>query len=161
MARNISVEGLQELFSDETDHVFLNLITVDHSNMPSPIRVVNNNESISYDGNTYLPFPFKISLASDTEEEVPKVNLKFDNIDRRLIDDIRSITTAPDVDLEVVRVKPDGTIVSEIGPNSFKMNEVQYDVMEINANLGYESDYLNEPAVKDRFDPSVAPGLFS
>jgi len=161
MTRQISADGIKELFSDETGHVFLYLMEIDHANMPSPIRVVDNNEDITHNGNTYLAFPFEITLASDTEENIPTVNLKFDNIDRRIIDDIRSITTAPDIELEVVRVDEAGNVSTEIGPSTFKMNKVNYDSLTITAELGYEADYLNEPAVKDRFDPAVAPGLFS
>lgn len=46
-------------------------------------RLVNNNEDIVFQGNTYTAFPFKISFGADTSTgEIPKFKLMVSNVTR-------------------------------------------------------------------------------
>lgn len=158
--RSISLEGLQELFAERTSHVFAEAATIRHPDMAEPERLVNQLTNIIYDGNTYTGFPFKGRLAPDVEENYPEVQIQIDNVDRLLMDRIRSWTSPPTIDLEVFRVAPDGTVTLEVGANAFRLNGCDYDRATITARLGLEADYLNEPAMRYRFNNTIAPGLF-
>ena len=109
---------------------------------------------------TYKAMGFEVTLPADTEERVPEVRVAVDNVDRQIVAALRGISGPPTVTLEVVRVDPAGAVNTEIAPMSFRLNQAQYDALRVEGALGYEADYLNEPAVRHRFDNTIAPGLF-
>ena len=158
--RTISPATLRDMLAQEADRVILICLTISHVTLTPSIRVVNNMKDVTFNGETFIGFPFDITLASESEETISDVELKIDNIDRRLVESIRGIQTPPDILLQVISVAPDGTVTQELGDMHFIIQDVNADVLTISATLGFEADYLNEPAVKDRFDPPTAPGLF-
>ena len=160
MSRTLSLEGLQALFAEHTGDVICEAITITHDDLVDPVRLVSNTEPISWNGNEYSPFPFEITLAPDVEETMPVVQVVIDNIHRDLIANLRSWESPPDVELEIFRIDADRKLTREIGTDMFSLRTASWDAHTIRARLAYEYDVLNEPAVKDRFTPNLAPGLF-
>lgn len=160
MSNSISADGLRALFAEETGDIFLPLLTITHADLAAPIRVVADTIDMTYGANTYVGLPFELSLPPDTEDRVPEVSLTVDNVDQQIVQAVRTITSPPTVTLEIVRKDNGGVITSELGPMNFRMNSSNYDALKVSATLGYESDFLNEPATIHRFDPVTAPGVF-
>ncbi len=160
MSRTISPEGLKAILAERTGDVICEAITIIHESLAEPVRLVSNTEPIEYGGHTYQPFPLRITLAPDVEDYMPVVQVVIDNIHRDLIANIRSWDSPPDVGLEVFRIDTDRKLTREIGADMFSLRSVVWDAHVIQAWLAYEYDVLNEPAVKDRFTPNIAPGLF-
>lgn len=158
--RALTPTMLQEMLAEETAHVMLMLVKISHTDLTEDIRVVANTENITYDGHEWIGLMFEIALPSDDEDRIPVTSLKVDNVDREIVAAIRSISSPPDIELTVVRVDELDVVTKEIGPLSFRLNDADWDALYVQASLGYEADYLNEPAIKDRFDPTIFPGLF-
>lgn len=157
----VSQAALQQMLAENTGAVLLDLLTVDHSSMSSPERFVRDVVSLTYGGNTYNPASFSITQPEDSETNTqPRAKLRLDNVDRRLIATIRSVSDSPEFTLETVLELADGTIQPVIAARTYETAEFTYDQHVIEGQLGYE-DLLNMPATKDRFDPVTAPGLFS
>lgn len=160
MSRTISPAGLRELFAQHSGHVLLTLLTVSHATLPEPLRLVNDRRSLEHDGHTWTALPFELVLPADTEDEIPHVELRIDNVGRVLTELLRTVAEPVDVELSVVRVAPDGSVTPELGPLDFSLLDAQIRTDVITARLGYEIDVLNEPATREIFNPSLAPGLF-
>jgi len=158
--RTISVDGLKQLFAQEASDVFLVVITISHPELTTPLRYVNDIKDLTYNGYTYTALPFKFTLPPDTKDKPPSAKIVLDNINRDTINLFRSITDAPTLTIEIVRVSPDRTVTSEIGPYELRMNDITYTASTLEATLGYETDVLNESAVADYFSPHLFPGLF-
>lgn len=185
--RTISADTLKEMFAANTGLVFLHLLTISHPNWLETYRFVNDTQDLVYNSNTYTALPFEATLPADEDDLPPTVTVRLDNIDKYLVEILRTLTDPPDVSLEIVSryysasyfradVWHDNThdwqnqnvlgeesivVTSEIGPIAFKMlsySNMAYSTIEIE--LGYESDILNEAATKDIFSPNSAPGLF-
>lgn len=185
--RTISAEALKEMFAENTGLVFLHLLTITHESWTETYRFVNDNQDLVYNGNTYTALPFEATLPSDEDDVPPNVTLKIDNIDKNLVEILRSLISPPTATLEIVSryysaeyfkssvwhqtihewedrnvlTNENVVITSEIGPIEFKMlsyTNMAYTTIEIE--LGYEADILNEAASKDIFSPNNAPGLF-
>lgn len=151
--RQLSAQGLQQILSANVSDLFLPLLEVDDN------YLVSDTVSLSFEGKEYTPFPFEMRLPVDKEGEVPVIELTVDNVDRRLVALLRSISEPPDCRVCIVR-KRGSEIVQEIDWMTFSMNNISYNVNEITATLSYKVDYLNEPASKDYFNYNTAPGLY-
>lgn len=153
----MSSNAIVAAFSQETDKVYLVILKIDHANLSSPIYVVNNTENVTSNGDEYIAFPFKIEMPGDTSEEVVKVRLSISNVDRSIVQAVRTCTSRPSVDLSVVLYDSPNTI--EAGPFSFSLVGASWDELVVSGELSYE-DILNEPYPGDRFSPAEYPGLF-
>lgn len=166
MSRAISAEGLRELFAQESGHLMLALLTIPHATLPEPIRLVNDRAALEYEGHTYQPLPFELTLPADLEDQIPHIELRIDNIGRALVELLRSQLEPVEVVVDLVRVAPPAIgstareVVREMGPLDFSLLDVQIGPAVITARLGYVIDILNTAATQHIMNPSLAPGLF-
>ncbi len=157
--RTLSSDVLTAIHAQTTDKAFLNLLTIDHDDLPSPLRLVDNTENVTSRGNVYTAFPFRAALPPETENEVPRVQIMICNVDRSLMDEIRALVSPPSITLEVILASTPDTV--EVGPFSFVMKSVDYDQVTIESTIGFEEDFLTEPFPAGRFSPTDFPGLFA
>ena len=157
MSRSLSSTFLEAIYSQETSEVFLLLLEIDHDDLSGPIRVANNYANVTSSGNTYVGFPFELSLPADFEDQLPAITLTICNVDRQVVDAVRTIDGPATADLSVVLASDPDTI--EIGPLSLTLREVSYDALTVSGSLQPE-DLLNEPFPGDIFSPGNYPGLF-
>jgi hypothetical protein len=157
MSRNVSATFKQAAFAQETDEAFLVLITLDHEDLTSPIRVVNNQVAITSNGNTFQPYAFKLTVPDDTERNLSQGRLSIDNISREIIEAIRSISSAPSVTIQVVLASDPDTV--EIEYSDFELKNITYDAEVVSGNLVIET-FVKEPFPGESFTPGNFPGLF-
>ncbi|NOR27613.1 MAG: DUF1833 domain-containing protein [Lutibacter sp.] len=157
MSRTVSNTALQAMLAQETDEIFLTCLTIDHDDLASPILLVNDSTEIVRTAGTFLPFPFTITLPSDSEDTIPTVNLIIDNIDQSIVEVIRSIDTSPNVTMEIILASTPNVI--EAGPYTFRWKTSTYDAFSVTSSLGYD-DILDEPFPSLTFGPSNFPGMF-
>lgn len=158
MSRSLSTAARAALYGPQTAEVFLHLLEIDHADLVTPIRLVDNTEDIVSNGDTYTAFPFSVSLPPDQEGELPRVQLVVDNVTQLLIAEVRSIATAFTVSLSVVMASDPDTV--EAGPWAFEAKSVEYDVQRLTFTLAYES-LLQEPFPYPIYSPVDYPGLFA
>lgn len=157
MSRTLSTAALEAIYSQETNQVFLVLLEIDHADMTTPIRVVNNHQAISSNGQTYVPYAFEFDPPDEREDVTTNAELIIDNIDRSIVALIRSLTTAPTVTVSIVLADSPDTI--EAGPLEFKLKNVSYNVETVSGDLVYNDiDTINIPG--DVFNPEDFGGLF-
>lgn len=159
--RTISAAGMQALFAESSEEIVLPLVTITHPDYPGTSRLVANMTDISYGGNTYTALPFEFVLAADTQDAVPVAKIRFDNVSRDLVALLRSVTTPATMQVEIIRIPATGPYVSEVGPLTYSLRNVSITATVVECTLAYETDFLNEPACRKRFDSIQAPGLFA
>lgn len=153
----LSTAALQSTQDVSSGEVWLVLLTISHASLGTPIRVVRNTVDIVSNGETFTAYPFEISLPEDVDGQIPQVSLSISNVDKMLMDTLRSIITPLDVTVQVVLASsPD---VIELSVTDFKLREVQYDATNINGTLLME-DVLNIRIPADIMNPGQYPGLF-
>lgn len=159
MSRQISQSALQAVLAQETDEIILVALKIDHANLDSPLLFVNDTQDLTRSDGTYLAFPFEIGFPDDTEDNNPKVSIVIDNVDQRVIEELRALETKPEITIEIIlRSQPN---TPEMGPFTMDLKKVDYDDMQIRGEIGYEEDFLNEPVPGKKFTPKTAPGMFS
>lgn len=157
MSRTLSATARAAIFAQQTDQVFLALLTLTHASLPGPIRVVNNMVDIVSRGDTFIGYPFQIALPGESEDELPRVQVMIDNVDRTLVEAVRTLTSPPTLTLEIVLASAPDTV--EAGPFPFSLRNVEYDAHVITGDLAFE-DVLNEGFPQHSFTPNHFPGVF-
>lgn len=157
MSRSITSQTRAAFFAPETDEVFIILLTLSHDEMAAPIRVCSAAENILSRGETFIPFPFALTLPEDEDGRPPRARLGIDNIDRQIVLAVRSLTSSPQVLIEIIRAAaPD---VVEARFEDFRFTNISYDSRAVTGDLTVE-DFTAEPFPAACFSPSLFPGLF-
>lgn len=157
MSRTLSGAFVNAAMAQQTEEVMLLLLTIDHDDFSTPIRVVNNTEDVTSNGNSFVAYPFEIDIPGDTADTPPRVRLRIDNVDRQIVQAVRDIASPPTMKLEVILASDPDTI--EISFDNLKLKNVTYDVFAVEGELAWE-DILNNPYPYHTFTPSSNPGLF-
>lgn len=140
-------------YQQQTDEVDLAIIEIDHADLASPLRFVNNTENITSGGDEYLAAGFDIKLPDDDGH----TTISVCNIDRVMVQTIRSISSRPTITLSVVLASDPDTV--ELGPYVMELADVVFDAFVITGTLTFD-DFLDEPYPGDKFTPGQFPGLF-
>lgn len=161
MPRQISPAGLRSLLSSTSGDCWVWGITINHPQMPQPIRVTSDGVPHLIDGHEYLAGEgLEVTLAADSGEEVPKPVVKIGATDPFIVGAARSVSSHPQMTLEIFRIDPAGNIDREWGPESYDMLAFDAGQNVMQATLGYQVDWLNEPAMHHSFNPNLCPALF-
>jgi hypothetical protein len=157
MARTVSLAALQGAMAAQTDELYLVLLQVDHPNLGSPLRFVNNSQDVTSNGNVYTAYPFEAVMPDDVEEKEPTAELRIDNVSRDLMDEVRTLIDPPTLTLSVILDSSPNTI--EWGPLDLETSGVTYDAHTITFRLVY-SAFGREPFPYLVFDTINFPGMF-
>src|SRR5512137_3023489 len=93
--RTLSSAAIAAAMAQETGTAWIVLLTLSHPTMAEPIRVSSDAVNTVSRGNTFIPFPFLVTLPDHNGEKIPAATLTIDNIDRAIVQSIRSIGNTP------------------------------------------------------------------
>jgi hypothetical protein len=86
-SRDISANLKRQLFTPWRDKDIRALLTVDHAQFDTPFRFVSGDPTefadIVSNGNTFITFPFDVTLLTDDESE-PRATVRIQNVDDRI-----------------------------------------------------------------------------
>jgi hypothetical protein len=157
MTRPVTDTTRAALYANETDQVFITLITIDHENLSPPIRVCNDAVDLVSRGETFVAMPFEDEKPGDDDSGVAAGSITIQNVSLEITQAIRSISTRPSVLIEMVRAAaPD---VVEMSFPDMEIREVTWNSLTVTAPVGVEN-FLDEPYPKDSFTPGLFPGVF-
>ena len=157
MSRSLSLAARHAVTAQETAEVFLILLAIDAPGMEAPIRVVNDRADVISRGFHFVAFPFEIDLPGEDPEAPPKVTLRIDNVDRRIVAALRELQGMATVTIEVIRAADPDEI--EAGPFAMQLVKATYDALAVQADLAFE-DTLNARFPAGSYTPADYPGLF-
>lgn len=155
--RTISETARRAVNAPQTDQVFLVILEITHSALAEPIRVVNNLTSIQHGGNTYQPVAFSFTLPNQEDGKAASSKLTIDNVDRQIVQAVRSINSAADVVAKVVLF--DSPDVVEYGPLDYKLRNVTYTAETVTGDLSFLA-YMQDNIGTVRYTNLTFPGLF-
>lgn len=155
------------LFAQSTKETFILLLTISHPDWTDDVRVSSDPTQILpvngplrgtiSNGDEYIFVPFTINLPAQDDTGIAKATIVVDNTDRRIVDQIRSASSAVTVGIQIVLASnPD---VVEVSYADFKMERATYDALIVTGEISVEYFDL-EPYGSKRFTPSDFPGMF-
>jgi len=136
---------------------FLELLTITHDDLSEPLRFVNNTETITSNGESYIAFPFKVKLPTDKDRAVPRAQLEISNVSRQIGQLIRQLATPPTVQIDIVRMDDFDAVEMTFPP--LQLRNARYDNLSVSGDLTVD-DTAREPYPQRSFTPAEFPGLF-
>lgn len=158
MPRSYTAPARRNLLATSADEPFLVLLEITHPELIVPIRVVNDSQNIVVEGNEFIACAFRITLPDDIDQQVPEARLEVDNIGRELTQWLEYSQGGKGAKcriMQVLRSDPD-TVEFDM---TLDLSGLSVDNFVVRGQLGFQ-DTLGQPAVKLRFDPNTAPGLW-
>lgn len=153
-----SAPARRNLLATSADEPFLVLLEITHPELTVPIRVVNDSQNIVVEGDEFIACAFRITLPDDIDQQVPEARLEVDNIGRELTQWLEYSQGGKGAKcriMQVLRSDPD-TVEFDM---TLDLSGLSVDNFVVRGQLGFQ-DTLGQPAVKLRFDPNTAPGLW-
>ena len=93
VSRSLPTVVVQALYAQTTSSVFLVLLTASHS-LFSTIRVVNNTQAVTSNGDVFQPFPFSVVLPPDEEDLQVRAQLQLYDVQQEILDNLRLVAGA-------------------------------------------------------------------
>jgi len=109
----LTATGTAQVSAQQTDSVWLVLLTIDHADLEQPIRVTSDGRPTLSNGDLYQPFPFAVTLPDDVEGRAPQARLQIDNTSLEVVAQLRGLATPPSVRLQIVRAEDPDVIERE------------------------------------------------
>jgi len=156
MPRALSANAIASQNAESTSEAWLTLLTIDHSSLSAPIRVVDNNENITSNGDLYAAWAFNIVLPGEDPDNPDTARLSIENIDQTIIRALRAASGPPQVTIQVVLSSTPNVV--EVEFTGLVLRNCPYDAGTISGDLAFE-EILTEP-VATTLTPAMFPGLF-
>jgi hypothetical protein len=158
----------QVAYAQETDDVFIVLVTLDSDELEEPIRIASDPfekleelgediYGVTSNGVQYVFMPFDIWLPRDDKSGIVTAKLSIQNTDRRIVETARRVTRPVNVKMQCVLASAPNDVELEF--DFFQLSNVKYDVMTVDGDLTLNYWGL-EPFPSNTFTPSNFPGLF-
>lgn len=168
MPRMLSLNARRAMTAERTGEVPVVLVTIEHPELPEPIRLSSDpterlsSEPLIYGtrsrGAEYLFVAMSAPLPSETESAPPNAQIVCDNVDRRIVEMVRSVVSPPPTMTLEICLASDPDTVEEAYEDMVAL-VADYDVGQVTINLGVES-FVSEPYPSVTFNPTRFPGLF-
>lgn len=158
MSRQYSSQYKSTLAKVSAEEAPLVLLEITHASLTTPVRVVNDMQDLTSNGNLFIACPFRYVLPDDFENQLPKARLAVDNVGRDLMYWIETSGGGNGSSvkmMQVMRSRPN-TVEWSITMNLYN---VQVTMKEVSAELGFENLFA-KPAVLLQYRPDNSPGIF-
>lgn len=156
----------QHAYAQETDQACIALITISSDELeenlyvssdPTQILPTANVYGTISNGQEYVFLPFDLYLPADDKTGAVTAKLIIENIDRRIIEIVRTVSKPVNMNIKMV-LSGDLDFI-EIEYDNFKLTNITYDSMTVTGDISLEYWGL-EPFPSKKFTPSNFPGLF-
>jgi len=159
VARTIAAATKAKLYAPETSEAFLLCVTIDEANLPEPIRLVYNTESITRTAGEFLPMYFSVQLPPDDGQSMGQSTLSIDNVDRQIVEAVKLVVGKPTFTIEAVVASDPNQVI--YGPHVLEAEGADWDRNSVTARAvtgrGMRNAY---PNTAHRRTQAVDPGIY-
>lgn len=166
MSRPLSNAAKQAIYSQQTDEVFIILLTISGDNLADDIRIASDPfedlpnagvKGVVSRGDEYIYLPFTIGLPVQDDTGIARANISVDNVGREMMVAVRTANAALSITIEIVLASDVDT--PEMTVSDFRLEKVNYNALTVSGDISVEY-YDLEPFPARRFTPSDFPGIF-
>jgi len=137
----------------------VNLLEIYSKDIPtSVIRVTDHLREIVSNGQTYVPYPFSLTISNDQSSQSATANLSLDNVSRALPRWLEQLQGAPHAKLRHMKIQiadPDTIEIDYL----YDLKSITVTRQTISGRLGYD-EIINKIGNPTTYRPINAPGLF-
>jgi hypothetical protein len=136
--------------------VFIALLTFSLPGYPT-LRLCNNSVDVVSRGETFLAFPFQVSMPNEDAERLPQVQLRIDNVSGEIIEYLRALTMPPTLLLEVVTNVNWDVVEKSVG--FLMLHQIGYNAIEVTGTLILDNFLTRQ--FGSIYDPVQFPAIFT
>ena len=154
----VSEHLVQEANKDTSSDPLLILLTITHSSLTQPIRLVLNGEDFVSRGATYRFAPFELTPPEQTQDGIQSARLRIENISGEIIATLRTAagtSEPPEAHYEQVFASAPDTVQKQ-WPGLIFLDAHYDDSIEVSLGM---PDLTREPFPLYRFTHKTHPGL--
>lgn len=155
---NYSANARKEINKVSGSNLPVTMLEIDHVGLTVPIRIVNDREKITFEGNDYIPLSFRIALPTDLQKGLPRAKLSVDNVGKELVHWIETTHGGAGTSVRILQVLRTDPSVAEIDM-TMTLKNISITAEVVSGELGFE-DLLHVPAVTIKYTPEYASGIF-
>lgn len=137
--------------------VFLDLMTITHPTLGTPIRLVNNTKDIVSRGNTFTRSAFNFTPPAQVEDGEPTASIEIENVSRIIEEVLAGLTSEPTFTGEVVLASSPDTV--QLGPFVLPLSSAELTQNSIRLTLGFANPLLMRVFPNVRYNSGDFPGL--
>ena len=137
--------------------VFLDLMTITHPTLSTPIRLVNNTKDVVSRGNTFVRSAFNFTPPAQVEEGEPTATIEIENVSRIIEEILSGLTSEPTFTGEVVLARSPDTV--QLGPFILPLASSELTQNSIRLTLGFANPLLLRVFPSVRYNSADFPGL--
>lgn len=158
----LSAGAIRKLMSRESDDPIIMLMTIDSTELGSPLYFCTNLPGQDIDQDTpggtitYTAAPFEITWPDD-QEEAPVARLVAMNVDRIVGQALEDLVYPATVTLQAVFASDPDTVEREAA--QFELRNARWNAMTLTADISRQG-LTTEPCPKYRVTPRLFPALF-
>lgn len=160
---NLSENAKKAMTAPETAEVLLHILTIRYDGEVF-LRVVDDNQEITSNGNKYIPCAFSVLLPDQSSDGNKTCRLQIDNTDIAIYREIKkaalkSRNENKNIECEVAVImasEPNNYIE---GPLSFILRDINADVKSVTGEL-YDSYMHDRKFTALTYNPEDFPGMF-
>lgn len=136
----------------------LTLVTIEHTDLGTPVRLVNDNQDLTSGGDLYQAYPFAFSFPTQPETGLPEARIVIDNLGKPLMTWLEASNggAGATITLEHVLRSAPNTIEASI---VLELHDIVITSQSINARMSYPNP-SHKKVNPTRYDPINSPGLF-
>jgi len=156
--RTISKTARTSLASISHPEAPVLLLEITHPDLTTPVRVVNDNQDLVSNAETFLGLAFRALPPDDLSQGSPRATLAIDNVGRDLTQWIENSAGGDGSTvrmMQVMRSAPD-VIEWEV---TMELIDVSMTDTEVRGNLQFKN-LINTPGITVFYRPENTPGLF-
>lgn len=158
MARQYSAQTKSTLANTAAPEVPLYLLEITHGNLNAPIRVVNDTQDITSNGNVYTAIPFNVTMPDDFENQAPKATLSVTNVGRELMYWLETSNGGKGSKVRMMQVMRSMPNVIE-WEVTMDLSNISASSTEVSGQLGFENLFSRQ-SIQMTYRPDTAPGVF-
>lgn len=134
------------------------LVEIDHSGLTEPVRVVNDQQDITHNGDLFQAMNFSIKIPNQPETGRVGAKITIDNIGKELISWLEVSNGGSGSTAKLIQVLRSVPNVTEAEYNLYLTN-ISIDANVVSATLSY-TDIYNQTCFPYVYNVHTAPGLF-
>lgn len=134
------------------------LLEINHADLVTPVRVVNDNQDLVSNSETYIGLAFRATLPDDMSQGQPRASLAIDNVGRELTQWIESSAGGEGATVRMMQVRRSDPDVIE-WEVTMDLTDVTMDANEVRGTLSF-ANLLDKPGIALFYRPENTPGLF-
>jgi len=153
----LSSDATAAVLAQETEQVFLHLLTIETS-AGAILRFVDNNQNITSHGSEYYAAGFSIILPEQTDNAPRPCRLAIDNTDLSIFQTIKQ-AVGQDVTVTICVVMASKPDVYQRGPLKYRLRNVRATKETIEGEV-YDFYLIDRKFPKDTYTPEDFEGMF-